>query len=124
MGLGNADGWLGDDWWLTLVNARVGPAALAAGVRLDPRFSFETAPLQGAAATLQQWAGRGYFTPSFGGLDAQDSMVTFFQGHTAMQLRLQHRELANPLADAAARACRWGSSRSPVRAQGARRLSP
>jgi raffinose/stachyose/melibiose transport system substrate-binding protein len=86
LGLGNADGWLGDDWWLTLVNARVGPAALASELRLDPRFSFEMVPLQGAAATLQQWASRGYFTPNFGGLDAQDSMETFFQGHTAMQL--------------------------------------
>src|SRR5207302_6295831 len=28
LGLGNADGWLGDDWWLTLVNASVPPSSL------------------------------------------------------------------------------------------------
>ena len=86
LGLGNADGWLGDDWWLTLVNATMGPATLASELRLSPAFSFEAPPLRAAAVTLQQWSTKGYFTPNFGGLDAQDSMATFFQGHTAMQL--------------------------------------
>jgi ABC-type glycerol-3-phosphate transport system substrate-binding protein len=35
---------------------------------------------------LQRWSDRGYFTPHFGGIDAQDSVSVFFEGHTAMQL--------------------------------------
>ncbi len=86
LGLGNADGWVGDDWYLTLVNARVAPSTLAAALRLSPSFSFAGAPYRAAAATLQNWARQGYFTHGFGGLDAQDSVEAFFEGHTAMQL--------------------------------------
>jgi len=86
LGLGNADGWVGDDWYLTLVNAQMGPAALAPVLRLDPRFSFRRAPFAQAATTLQRWATQGYFTHGFGGLDAQDSVDAFFEGRTAMQL--------------------------------------
>jgi len=86
IGLGNADGWVGDDWWLTMVNARTGPTPLAPALRPDPHFSFRGAPFRDAAVTLQRWATAGYFTPSFNGLDAQDSMDAFFDGRTAMQL--------------------------------------
>ena len=86
IGLGNADGWVGDDWYLTLVNARTGPAPLAPALRPDPRFSFQGRPFRDAAAMLQRWVRSGYYTRGFDGLDAQDSMEAFFEGHTAMQL--------------------------------------
>ncbi len=86
LGLGNADGWLGDDWYLTLVNALVDPVSLVPELQLSASFSFGKPAFRTAAAMLQDWAQRDYFTPDFGGLDAQDGMVTFFQGHTAMQL--------------------------------------
>ena len=86
IGLGNADGWVGDDWYSSLVNALAGPEALGSELRLDPHFSFSGAAFAAAGATLQRWATQGYFTPDFGGLDAQDSVVAFFEGHTALQL--------------------------------------
>lgn len=86
IGMGNADGWVGDDWYLTLVNAITGPAPLMPELRLDPRFSFAGPAFTAAATTLQNWADRNYFTPQFGGLDAQDSINAFFEGKTAMQL--------------------------------------
>ncbi|MGH2388556.1 MAG: extracellular solute-binding protein [Chloroflexota bacterium] len=86
IGLGNADGWVGDDWYLTLINAETGPAPLRPELRLDPRFSFGSGPFLNAGATLQRWSTNGYFTKQFGGLDAQDSMTAFFEGATAMQL--------------------------------------
>ncbi len=86
LGFGNADGWVGDDWYLTLVNAGVAPSTLAGALRLSPKFSFTGVPYRVAAATLQDWAKRDYFTHGFGGLDAQDSVEAFFEGHTAMQL--------------------------------------
>ena len=86
IGLGNAAGWVGDDWYLTLVNARTGPAPLAPALRPDPHFSFRGRPFLEAAATMRRWAHDGYFTHGFDGLDAQDSMDAFFEGHTAMQL--------------------------------------
>ena len=86
LGLGNADGWVGDDWYLTLVNSLTGPEALMPEQRLDPHFSFAGAPFTAAAQTLQTWATNRYFTPQFGGLDAQDSVDAFFDGKTAMQL--------------------------------------
>jgi raffinose/stachyose/melibiose transport system substrate-binding protein len=86
LGLGNADGWLGDDWWLTLVNASVPPSSLEPALRLSPSFSFNKPIYRQTAATLQYWARRGYFTPHFGGLDAQDGVEAFFEGKTAMQL--------------------------------------
>lgn len=86
LGLGNADGWVGDDWYLTMVNAQVAPAELASALRLSSSFSFTRPPFRAAAVTLQDWANRSYFTRDFGGLDAQDSVETFFDGKTAMQL--------------------------------------
>ncbi len=86
LGLGNADGWVGDDWYLTMVNALTGPAALTPALRLDPHFSFGGSAFHTAASTLQSWSERNYFTRDFGGLDAQDSVDAFFEGRTAMQL--------------------------------------
>lgn len=87
LGFGNQDAWTGDAWYLALLNAKVGPAALRPALRLDPSFSFTAAPFQQAAATLQSWVKAGYFTPHFGGLDPQDAVEDFFDdGHTAMQL--------------------------------------
>jgi raffinose/stachyose/melibiose transport system substrate-binding protein len=86
LGLGNADGWLGDDWWLTLVNASVPPSSLEPALHLSPAFSFDRPVYRQAAATLQDWARHGYFTHNFGGLDAQDGVEAFFEGKTAMQL--------------------------------------
>ena len=85
-GIGTADGWLGDDWYLTVVNAIAGPRSLAPELQLDPHFSFKGPPFIQAAQLLRTWSERGYFTPQFGGLDAQDSIATFFEGKTAMQL--------------------------------------
>jgi raffinose/stachyose/melibiose transport system substrate-binding protein len=85
-GLGNADGWLGDDWYLTLVNAQTGPGPLRPELQLEPHFNFGQPAFHNAAATLLAWDNRGYFTPQFGGLDAQDSITAFFDGKTAMQL--------------------------------------
>ena len=87
IGFGNEDGWVGDDWWLTLVNAAVDPATLHPALRHDPSFTFTRAPFRQAGATLLDWANRGYFTPDFGGLDPQEVLDDFFgQGRTAMQL--------------------------------------
>ncbi len=86
LGLGNADGWVGDDWYLTLVNAITGPAPLVPELHLDRHFSFGGPAFLQAATTLQSWADQQYFTPQFGGLDAQDGMNAFFQGKTAMAL--------------------------------------
>jgi len=86
IGLGNGDGWVGDDWYLTLVNAEMGPASLMPELHLDPHFSFGGPAFLNAGATLQRWSSLGYFTQQFGGLDAQDSIAAFFDGHTAMQL--------------------------------------
>lgn len=86
LGLGNADGWLGDDWYLTLVNALVGPAPLVPEQHLARNFSFTGTNFVKAAQILQDWANREYFTPLFGGLDAQDGINAFFQGKTAMAL--------------------------------------
>jgi raffinose/stachyose/melibiose transport system substrate-binding protein len=69
-----------------MVNASTGPTPLAPALRPDPHFSFWGAPFRDAAVTLQRWATAGYFTPSFNGLDAQDSMDAFFDGRTAIQL--------------------------------------
>lgn len=87
IGFGNEDAWLGDAWYLTLLNARVGPAALRPALRLAPSFRFTTPPFQQAAATLRGWAKAGYFSKNFGGLDPQESVEDFFEsGRTAMQL--------------------------------------
>lgn len=84
--LGNGDGWLGDDWYLTLVNALAPPADLAREQRLARNFSFRRAPFVRAAQILQRWAQRAYFTTNFGGLDAQEGLHLFFGGHTLFTL--------------------------------------
>jgi raffinose/stachyose/melibiose transport system substrate-binding protein len=86
LGMGNADGWLGDDWYLTLVNALVRPSSLQAEQRLAPGFSFRRPAFLTAARTLQRWANLGYFTQDFGGLDAQEGVDLFFHGKTLFQL--------------------------------------
>lgn len=86
IGMGNADGWLGDDWYLTLVNSLSSPAALAPEQRLDPHFSFRGPSFLAAARALQRWATKGYFTHDFGGLDAQEGVDLFFHGKTLFQL--------------------------------------
>lgn len=84
---GDEDGWVGDAWYLTLLNAQVGPTALQPALRDAATFSFATAPFAQAATTLQGWAKSGYFSKQFGGLDPQDAVEAFFDtGHTAMQL--------------------------------------
>jgi raffinose/stachyose/melibiose transport system substrate-binding protein len=84
--MGNADGWLGDDWYLTLVNSLISPSTLAPEQRLDPHFSFHRPACLAAARTLQRWATQGYFTHDFGGLDAQEGVDLFFHGKTLFQL--------------------------------------
>ena len=86
IGMGNADGWLGDDWYLTLVNALASPQQLAPEFSLSRQFSFRQQPFVQAAATLQRWSRRGYFTQDFGGLDAQEGIDQFFHGRTLFQL--------------------------------------
>jgi raffinose/stachyose/melibiose transport system substrate-binding protein len=86
LGMGNADGWLGDDWYLTLVNATVPPSTLDAEQTLSGSFTFKKPPFLAAATTLQQWAKRGYFTQNFGGVDAQGGIDLFFRGKTLFQL--------------------------------------
>jgi len=86
LGFGNADGWVGDDWYLTLVNSAVGGEALRPELQLAPRFNWRNAPFHAAGAILQKWTDQGWFTNQFSALDAQDSVTAFFGGHTAMQL--------------------------------------
>ncbi|MGI8826381.1 MAG: ABC transporter substrate-binding protein [Chloroflexota bacterium] len=86
IGMGNADGWLGDDWYLTLVNSLVPVSSLRAEQRLDPTFSFRRPPFLRAAAILERWARAGYFTHDFGGLDAQEGVDQFFHGQTLLQM--------------------------------------
>ncbi|HZT97957.1 MAG TPA: ABC transporter substrate-binding protein [Chloroflexota bacterium] len=85
-GLGNADGWLGDDWYLTLVNALYPPSYLGSELRLSRTFTFRRPGFFQASRTLDQWATQGYFTPQFGSLDAQSGIDSFFQGKTLFQL--------------------------------------
>lgn len=86
LGIGNGDGWLGDDWYLTLVNALTGPSTLRPEQSLNPSFSFRQQPFLQAADTLQRWAKAGYLTQDFGGLDAQEGVDLFFRGKTLFQL--------------------------------------
>jgi raffinose/stachyose/melibiose transport system substrate-binding protein len=86
IGMGNADGWLGDDWYLTLVNASVPGSVLAPEQHLSNAFSFRRPPFVAAATTLQRWSNRGYFTTDFGGMDAQEGIDLFFHGKTLFQL--------------------------------------
>jgi ABC-type glycerol-3-phosphate transport system substrate-binding protein len=84
LGLGNADGWLGDDWYQTLVNTQFSYQDLERELRVDPRFTFKRAAFQAMAATLQGW--RNDFNPTFAGDDAQSGVVKFFHGRTLFQL--------------------------------------
>jgi raffinose/stachyose/melibiose transport system substrate-binding protein len=86
IGIGNADGWVGDDLYLTLVNAMVPPSALEPEQRLSAQFSFTRPPFLRAANQLRAWASNGYLTPNFGGLDAQEGINLFFRGKTLFQL--------------------------------------
>lgn len=86
LGMGNADGWLGDDWYLTLVNSLIRPSSLRSEEQLDPHFSFRRSPFLTAGHTIQHWAQAGYYTNNFGGLDAQEGVDLFFRGHTLFQL--------------------------------------
>ena len=84
LGLGNADGFLGDDWYQTLVNTRLPYADLERELLISPRFTFERPPFRWAAAQMIAW--RPDFTPNSGGLDAQEGVNQFFQGKTLFQL--------------------------------------
>ncbi len=86
IGIGNEDGWVGDDLYLTLVNAMLPPAALRPELRLSPKFSFTGPTFLRAASHLKGWASSGYLTPNFGGLDAQEGINLFFRGKTLFQL--------------------------------------
>lgn len=86
LGMGNADGWLGDDWYLTLVNAFVPAVTLQSEQRLSPDFSFARPPYIRAGRLIHSWAQSGYFTRDFGGIDAQEGMDLFFGGKTLFQL--------------------------------------
>lgn len=86
IGIGNADGWVGDDLYLTLVNAMLPPSALRPELRLSPKFSFTHPTFLQAATHLKGWASNGYLTPNFGGLDAQEGINLFFRGKTLFQL--------------------------------------
>lgn len=86
IGMGNADGWVGDDWYLTLVNAMLSPNQLQPEQQLARAFSFRRPEFLQASATLDQWGRKGYFTNDFGGLDAQEGIDEFFKGKTLFQL--------------------------------------
>ncbi|GAC1468430.1 MAG: hypothetical protein PVSMB7_16390 [Chloroflexota bacterium] len=86
IGMGNADGWLGDDWYLTLVDSMLPATALAGELVRDPRFSFHRSAFLQAGRILQRWSQAGYFTRDFGGLDAQEGIDEFFRGRTLFQL--------------------------------------
>ena len=98
LGMGNADAWLGDDWYLSLVNTYYAYQYLQRELRLDPGFKFNQPGFHAAGKTLQQWAKAGYFTPNFGGLDAQEGVDAFFKGKTLFQL-VSSSENAQVLAD-------------------------
>lgn len=85
LGMGNADGFLGDDWYQTLVNTKLSYANLERELRIDPLFSYVKS---GAFvwASRQLYAWRDDFTPNSGGLDAQEGVRDFFHGKTLFQL--------------------------------------
>jgi len=85
LGMGNGDGWLGDDWYQTLVEALIPPSTLTAEQLLKP-FDFGRPPFSQAGSLMRAWSKAGYFTQNFGGLDAQEGIDQFFKGHTLFQL--------------------------------------
>jgi len=84
LGMGNLDGWLGDDWYQTLDNTQFSYADLERELRVDSGFTFQRPQFESMAAVLDGW--KNDFTPDFAGLDAQGGMVDFFQGRTLFQL--------------------------------------
>jgi raffinose/stachyose/melibiose transport system substrate-binding protein len=84
LGLGNADGWLGDDWYQTLANTQFSYPDLERELRVDPSFTFKRTGFKAMAAVLESW--RKDFNPTFAGDDAQDGVVKFFHGRTLFQL--------------------------------------
>ena len=84
LGLGNADGWLGDDWYQTLANTQYSYADLERELRVDPKFSFQRQAFVSMAKLLASW--KNDFTHDFAGLDAQDGVVSFFHNRTLFQL--------------------------------------
>lgn len=84
LGLGNADGWLGDDWYQTLVNTIYGYSDLERELRVVPGFDFGRKGFVRMASVLYGW--RNDFTPNFAGLTAQDGVDSFFRGRTLFQL--------------------------------------
>lgn len=86
LGIGNEDGWVGDDLYLTLVNALLPPSALEPEQRLSSTFRFTGPRFLQAAEHLKGWSSSGYLTPNFGGLDAQEGINLFFRGKTLFQI--------------------------------------
>lgn len=84
--MGNADGWMGDDWYQTLVNTRYPYTDLERELRLVPSFPFKRRGFQKMAGVLQSWAVGGDLTRNFGGMDAQDGVTTFFKGKSLFEL--------------------------------------
>jgi raffinose/stachyose/melibiose transport system substrate-binding protein len=123
LGLGNADGWLGDDWYLTLANTQFPPGYLESELRLSPRFSFQRAGFYWASSLLARWAQAGDFTPDFGGLDAQDGIDAFFRGHTLFQL-ISSTEDAQILSDQRATGVPIGLFPFPGRDEGSQPVIP
>ena len=84
LGLGDADGFLGDDWYQSLVNARLPYDDLERELRVDNGFSFQRPPFYSASQRMYAW--RADFTPNAIGLDAQQGVDEFFAGKTLFQL--------------------------------------
>jgi raffinose/stachyose/melibiose transport system substrate-binding protein len=84
LGLGDADGFLGDDWYQTMVNTKLPYVDLERELRISSDFSFERPPFVWASAQLLAW--RNDFTANSGSIDAQDGVRQFFQGRTLFQL--------------------------------------
>lgn len=62
------------------------PQFPASSFGFSPRFTFKRPPFLRAGSILQTWSRRGYLTPDFGGLDAQEGIDQFFHGKTLFQL--------------------------------------
>lgn len=84
LGIGNADMWLGDDWYQTLANTQFSYPKLESELRVSPKFSFRQPAFKAMAAILQRW--RSDFNPTYADDDAQDGVVRFFRGRTLFQL--------------------------------------
>ena len=60
LGMGNADAWLGDDWYLSLVNTYYAYQYLQRECA-GSGFKFNQPRLVAAGKTLQRWANAGVF---------------------------------------------------------------